>query len=384
MNGTIKGLVMLALWLSASACTGDSAEQQDKANMPIPGLAEQAAQSSASVQDTAPPPASITVTAESDPEAVVKGFYAALEERDCQQAQTFRPAYTAARCQSVSKTTLNSLRIESNDGDKAVAYLNFSYARDGKTQDFVGYLWLKKNAGRWEIQEDFAPVDQMGLEKFTATYLGGKQPTAEATLAATAQPATATAPVTASSDIIDDRGDHQQLLADLRKRFGQYAGKGIILVDISQQKLFQYGQDGELLGTYRVSTATKGAGSNSGSDQTPLGAHRVSDRFGDGAKLGTIFTGRQNTGKLAEIITDPVDVPEDLVTTRILWLDGLEPGKNKGSKVDSHSRYIYIHGTPEEGLIGKPASHGCIRMFNQDVINVFRQAPENTLVYIGE
>lgn len=75
---------------------------------------------------------------------------------------------------------------------------------------------------------------------------------------------------------------------------------------------------------------------------------------------------------------------DDLVTTRILWLQGLEPGVNQGKGIDSHARYIYIHGTPEEGLIGQPASHGCIRMYNRDVIELFDAVQEGTLVEIQE
>lgn len=176
---------------------------------------------------------------------------------------------------------------------------------------------------------------------------------------------------------------HTELLNQLSQRYPSYAQQPIIIVSISEQMLYQYSNH-TLLASYPVSTATNGAGSKSGSGKTPLGAHRISHRYGANAKLGTIFKARQNTGKVAKIITDPIDIPADAVTTRVMWLDGLEPGKNKGGKVDSHSRYIYIHGTPEEGLIGSPASHGCVRMLNKDVISLFSQSPVNTLVYIQQ
>ena len=95
-----------------------------------------------------------------------------------------------------------------------------------------------------------------------------------------------------------------------------------------------------------------------------------------------IFKERINTGRYAEIHHTDYDSDEDHVTSRILWLEGLEEGFNKGGNVDSFNRYIYIHGTPEEGLIGKKASHGCIRMFNHDVIELYDLVQEGTKVNI--
>ncbi|MCK5725827.1 MAG: L,D-transpeptidase [Thiotrichaceae bacterium] len=174
---------------------------------------------------------------------------------------------------------------------------------------------------------------------------------------------------------------HTKLLLKLKKDYPKYTKQSIIIISGSQQKLTLYNK-GELLGTYPISTGITGMGNKSGSGKTPLGAHRVSHRYGDNAKLGTIFKARRNTGKIAKIITQPISIKTDDVTTRVMWLDGLEKGKNKGGKVDSHRRYIYIHGTPEEGLIGKPASHGCIRMLNEDVINLFDSTAINSFVYI--
>lgn len=155
----------------------------------------------------------------------------------------------------------------------------------------------------------------------------------------------------------------------------------LIRVSIAKQKLYLV-EDGQTIKQYPVSTSVYGIGSEAGSNKTPLGKHKVISKFGEDAPLGTIFRSRINTGRVATIYTDDTDLEEDDVTTRILRLTGLEPGKNKGSGVDSFSRYIYIHGTPEEGLIGRPASHGCIRMKNADVIELFDMVDEGTLVMI--
>lgn len=140
----------------------------------------------------------------------------------------------------------------------------------------------------------------------------------------------------------------------------------------------------DVVRTYPVSTAANGVGSRVGSQRTPLGRHRVHSKYGAGAPLGTIFESRRPTGRIAAIHTAPLDLPEDVITTRILWLEGLEPGSNRGPGVDSHARYIYIHGTNEEGLIGRPASHGCIRMRNADVIELFDLVAAGTPVEIIE
>ena len=156
-----------------------------------------------------------------------------------------------------------------------------------------------------------------------------------------------------------------------------------IEVIASDQQLKLY-ESGKVVQTWPVSTSAYGLGSEAGSNKTPLGKHVISEKYGVGAEPGTIFKARMNTGRKATIYYDNTDVEKDEVTTRVLWLTGTEPGKNKGGNVDSHSRYIYIHGTPEEGLIGRPASHGCIRMKNADVIELFQRVDSGTPVEIKE
>ncbi|MFN2381321.1 MAG: L,D-transpeptidase family protein [Guyparkeria sp.] len=161
-------------------------------------------------------------------------------------------------------------------------------------------------------------------------------------------------------------------------------GEQALVVDVSSQRLYLF-EAGELVGGFPVSTAERGTGNREGSLQTPLGLHRVDQKIGADAPRGMIFRGRQPTGELAEILTRPDQrAARDDVTTRILWLQGLEPGVNQGGDVDSKQRYIYIHGTPEEGRIGRPASHGCVRMTNADVITLFDRVHEGALVDIIE
>ncbi len=162
------------------------------------------------------------------------------------------------------------------------------------------------------------------------------------------------------------------------------SGEQALVVDVSTQRLYLY-EAGEPVGSFPVSTAERGTGNREGSLKTPLGLHRVDEKIGVDAPSGMIFRGRRPTGELAEILTGPDErAARDDVTTRILWLEGLEPGVNQGGDVDSKQRYIYIHGTPEEGRIGRPASHGCVRMTNADVITLFDRVREGALVDIIE
>ena len=154
-----------------------------------------------------------------------------------------------------------------------------------------------------------------------------------------------------------------------------------IVIDISQQRLYLY-QGKVLEASFPVSSSKYGEGSKENSFKTPLGEHIIKEMIGEGAKINTIFSSRINTTRPAKVINEAEDSKNDYVTSRIMWLDGLEDGQNKGGNVDSYKRYIYIHGTHEEGLIGLKASHGCIRMFNEDVIELFNMVKIGTKVLI--
>ena len=152
-------------------------------------------------------------------------------------------------------------------------------------------------------------------------------------------------------------------------------------VKISAQKL--YAMAGErVLKIYPVSTSKFGIGSAAGSNKTPLGTHKIARMIGDKEPIYTIFRDRKKAGVLKEPNMGDTTVG-DTITSRILWLEGLEPGRNKGKGMDSYARYIYIHGTADEGLIGRPASHGCVRMRNADVIETFDRAVPAPLGHIS-
>ena len=160
-----------------------------------------------------------------------------------------------------------------------------------------------------------------------------------------------------------------------------YAESAHIEVDISEQRLYLI-ENNQIKASYPISSSKYGEGSIENSFKTPLGEHSIKEMIGEEAKMNTIFTSRINTKRLATIIDQFEDTDNDYVTSRIMWLGGEEDGFNKDGNVDSFRRYIYIHGTHEEGLIGIKASHGCIRMFNYDVIELFNLVSIGTKVLI--
>lgn len=155
----------------------------------------------------------------------------------------------------------------------------------------------------------------------------------------------------------------------------------ILLVDIRSQ-VMSLVIEGTVFREFIISSSSYGTGSLKNSLKTPLGKHVIYKKIGEDLPVNAILKGRKWSGAIANIVSDPVDTDYDHVTSRILWLDGLEIGSNKGMNVDSKSRYIYIHGTAEEGLLGQPASDGCIRMYNTEVIELFNLVEEGTQVWI--
>lgn len=162
-----------------------------------------------------------------------------------------------------------------------------------------------------------------------------------------------------------------------------------VRIDVSlaaqQLYLYQLADEGDiLLCQFPISTARNGAGELEDSFCTPRGAHRIAEKIGADAPLFAVFKAREATGEIWTPELEASDPGRDWILSRILWLEGMEPNKNQGGSVDSHARYIYIHGTNEEDNIGTPVSHGCIRMRNSDVATLFECVEVGTLVDIRE
>ncbi len=156
----------------------------------------------------------------------------------------------------------------------------------------------------------------------------------------------------------------------------------ILIVSIAEQTVSIFEQD-KFAKKFPCSTSRFGIGQAEGSNRTPLGLHRIAEKIGAGEPAGTVFKSRQVIGH-----TSQPGFADAKITTRILWLEGLEPGVNQGFNggvnVDSHARYIYIHGTADQNSIGQPASHGCIHLADADLIPLFDLLPSGTLVWISE
>jgi len=166
------------------------------------------------------------------------------------------------------------------------------------------------------------------------------------------------------------------------KGLGLPPAEHCIVVSVDQQKLWHF--QGSDCQTYVVSTARAGVGCVQDSQQTPTGLHQVCEKIGANAVPGMVFKARQPTGMLASEWATPED---NLITSRILWLDGLESGHNQGIDVegrvvDTRRRFVYIHGTNQSAKLGQPNSHGCVLLSDADVIRLYDLVPVGTRVLI--
>lgn len=144
-----------------------------------------------------------------------------------------------------------------------------------------------------------------------------------------------------------------------------------IEVHVPSQWLRVHDETGEVVFARRIATAKKGVGEALGSEQTPRGQHIIRAKIGVGAPANTVFVGRRPTGERYSPQLRALYPQRDWILTRILWLSGCEPGKNRLGDVDTMRRYIYIHGCPDEDVMGVPSSHGCVKMRNADVVALF-------------
>jgi len=161
------------------------------------------------------------------------------------------------------------------------------------------------------------------------------------------------------------------------ERLGVAPSRFVLVVNIARQTTALF-ERGALKKTFRCSTSKFGIGETAGSNRTPRGLHRVAEKIGGGWPAGTAFKGRKPAGFTWR------GKPAATITSRILWLEGLEPGFNRAGRVDSHSRYIYIHGTGNEPALGRPDSHGCVHLAAADLIPLYDKLPPGSLVWLTE
>lgn len=157
-----------------------------------------------------------------------------------------------------------------------------------------------------------------------------------------------------------------------------------IEVSLAAQTLLLRDPDGHLLMQTSVSTARNGPGERRDSECTPRGRHLIRAKIGAGQPLNAVLVSRRPTGEIYAPALRAAYPGRDWILTRILWLSGLEPGRNRLGDVDTMRRYIYIHGCPDEDPMGVPGSRGCIKMRNRDIVALFDQVPSGTIVTIKE
>lgn len=153
--------------------------------------------------------------------------------------------------------------------------------------------------------------------------------------------------------------------------------------NLSEQKIYLL-DDRKIIKRYPISSGLNGAGEETDSGKTPRGLHIIRAKIGEGCAANTVFVGRRPTGEVYSLALREQFPNRDWILTRILWLSGLEVGKNRLGRVDTMRRYIYIHGTPDDVSLGIPGSKGCIRMYNHDVIELFDKIPPYTMLLIKE
>lgn len=194
-------------------------------------------------------------------------------------------------------------------------------------------------------------------------------------------------PPKTTADLVIKQSQQSDFVLTHPNRFQE--NKPWILVGIKSQRLKHYDHWGRLVKNYVISTATRGAGEVENTYQTPRGHHTICEKFGENAEIRTIFTAREETPWRYSMKLHEEYPKKDWILTRIMWLCGQEEGKNKGTNeygqvVDSYQRYIYIHGAGDHTAFGTPSSLGCVRMQNEEVIELFNQVGTSTDVYIDE
>ncbi|MFL6621603.1 MAG: L,D-transpeptidase family protein [Sulfurifustaceae bacterium] len=157
-----------------------------------------------------------------------------------------------------------------------------------------------------------------------------------------------------------------------------------IEVNVGSQRLTLRDSSGRVVMETTVSTARNGVGERQNSECTPRGRHIIRAKIGAGEPLNSVFVSRRPTGEIYTPQLRAIYPGRDWILTRILWLSGLEPGRNRLGDVDTMRRYVYIHGCPDDDPMGVPGSRGCVKMRNRDIVQLFDLVPPGTPVTIHE
>ena len=176
----------------------------------------------------------------------------------------------------------------------------------------------------------------------------------------------------------------KQLRSGLQRTPSPNFGENHLEIDISAQTLTVFDGRRNIDTVFPVSTAANGAGEMMDSGCTPRGAHVIRAKIGGNQPVNTVFIGRRPTGEIYKVGMRAAHPNRDWILTRIMWLSGCQPGFNRLGNVDSMRRYIYIHGTPDEVELGKPGSAGCIRMGNQDLLQLYDTVSAGAKLIIKE
>lgn len=184
---------------------------------------------------------------------------------------------------------------------------------------------------------------------------------------------------------VTERNEEEPMVDFLREylkiKYKDVQFERFIYVAAKRQKLYLIDGEGIEI-EYSISTSKKGIGAKTGSYQTPQGLHSIAEKVGSELEAYSVIKNKMPTGSKANVVKEARATQQDLITSRILHLKGLEPNVNLGEGCDSYSRGIFIHGTHEEGLLGTAASKGCVRMSNADVIDLFNRVEVGTFVVI--
>ena len=173
-----------------------------------------------------------------------------------------------------------------------------------------------------------------------------------------------------------------ELIVDyISSKYSKEKLDNFIYIGLKRQRLYLF-EDNIISKIYKVSTSSKGAGNEISSYKTPLGLHCIYEKIGDNAPIGTLFINKRNTNKIVKIDSLTTYQNKDEITTRLISLMGKELNINKGGSVDTFKRGIYIHGTSNEKTIGQPSSHGCIRMKNNDIVELFNSVDKQIPVFL--